>query len=74
MCVQRSRSPILEQIARENCDPYIREDIQVSTGRTMAVPLPRSSPLTSPPILPPEFVPPCHILPYAISVIILSRL
>ncbi len=40
----------------------------------MAVPLPRGSPLTRPPILPPEFVPPCRISPYAISVIILGRL
>ncbi len=53
---------------------YIRGDIQVSTGRTTAVPLPRSSPLTRPPILPPEYVPPCRIPPYARSVIILGSL
>ncbi len=53
---------------------YIRGDIQISTGRTMAVPLPRSSPLTRPPLLPPEYVPPCRIPPYARSVIILGSL
>ncbi len=57
-----------------SCDRYIRGDIQVSTGRTMAVPLSRSSPLTCPSILPPEFVPPSRISPYAISVTILGRL
>ncbi len=51
-----------------------RGDIQISTGRTMAVPLPRSSPLVRPPILPPEIVPACRIPPYGISVIILGRL
>ncbi len=40
----------------------------------LAVPLPRSSPLTRHPILPPIFVPPCRIPPYAIGVIILGRL
>ncbi len=64
----------MEQVARGNCDRYIRGDIQISTGRTMAVPLPRSSPLIRPPILPPIFVPPCHIQPYVIDVIILGRL
>ncbi len=54
----RSSSPLLEQIERGNCERFIRGDIQVSTGWTMALPLPRSSPLTRPPILPPEFVPP----------------
>ncbi len=52
----------------------VRGDIQISTGRTMAVPLPRSPPLTRLPIFPPEFVPPSRIPPYAISVIILGRL
>ncbi len=74
ICVQRSSSTVLEQTARGNCDRYIRGDIQVSTGRTMAVPLPRSSPLTRPLYSPPEFVPPCRIPPYAIGVIILGRL
>ncbi len=60
--------------ARGYCDRYIRGDIKISTGRTMAVPLPRSSPLTRPPILPPIFVPPCQIRPYVIGVIILGRL
>ncbi len=49
-------------------------DIQISTGRTMAVPLPRSSPVTRPPILPPIFVPPCYIQPYVIDVVIVDRL
>ncbi len=40
----------------------------------MAVPLPRSSPLTRPPIPPPKFVTPCCIHPYAITIIILVRL
>ncbi len=61
-------------LAIGSCDRYIRGDIQVSTGRTMAVPHPRNSPLTCPSILPPEFVPPCRISPYAISVTILGRL
>ncbi len=69
-----SFSPILEQAATGYCDRYIRGDIQISTGRTMAVPLPRSCPLTRPPILPPIFVPPCHIQPNVIDVIILGRL
>ncbi len=56
------------------CDLYIRGDIQISTERTMAVPLPRRFPLTRPPILPPIFIAPCHIQPYAIGVIILGRL
>ncbi len=73
-CVQRPSSPILEQAASGYCDRYIRGDIQISTGRTTAVPLPRSYPLTRPPILPPIFVPPCRIPPYAIDVIILGRL
>ncbi len=64
----------MEQAARGYCDRYIRGDIQISTGRTMAVPLPRSSPLTRPPILPLIFVPPCHIQPYVTDVIILDRL
>ncbi len=72
--VQRSSSPALEQNARGNCDRYIHGDIQVSTGRTMAVPLPGSSPLARPLILPPEFVSPCRIPLYSISVIILGRL
>ncbi len=60
---------------RGYCDRYIRGGIQISTGRTMTVPLPRSSPLIRPQILPhPEFVPPCRIPPYAISVIIIGRL
>ncbi len=52
----------------------IRGDIQISSECTMAVPLPRGSPLTRPPILPPKFGPSCRIPPYAISVIILDRL
>ncbi len=64
---------MLEQAARGYCDRYIRGDIQISTGRTMAVSLPTSSPLTRPPILPPIFVPPCHIQPYVIDVIMLGR-
>ncbi len=72
--VQRSSSPVLEQAARGYCERYIRGDIQISTGRTMAVPLPRDSPLTLTPILPPEFVPPYRIPPYAIRVISLGRL
>ncbi len=67
-------SPILEQAARGYCDRYIRGDVQISTGRTMAVPLPRSSPLTRPPKPPPLKVPPGHIQPSAIGVIILGRL
>ncbi len=66
-----ANSPILEQADRGYCDRYIRGDIHISTGRTMAVPLPRSSPLTRLPILPPIFV---RIPPYAIGVIILGRL
>ncbi len=46
-----------------NCERFVRGDIQVSTGCTMAVPLPRSSSLTRSPILPPEFVPSCRIPP-----------
>ncbi len=65
---------MLERAARGYCDRYIRGDIQISTGRTMAVPLPGSSPLTRPPILSPIFVPPFRIPPYAIGVIILGRL
>ncbi len=60
-CVQRSSGPVLEQAARGDCERSIRGDIQVATGCTVAVPLPRSSPLTHPPILPPEFIPPCRI-------------
>ncbi len=70
----RPSSPILEQATRGYRDRYIRGDIQISTGRTMAAPLTRSSPLTRPPILPPIFVPPCYIQPYVIDVIILGRL
>ncbi len=62
-CVQRSSSPILEKTARGDCERFIHGDIQVSTGCMMAVPLPRSSPLTRPPLLPPEFFPPCRNLP-----------
>ncbi len=46
--------------------PYwnrLAEDIQVATGCTVAVPLPRSSPLIRPPIIPPEFVPICRFPP-----------
>ncbi len=46
--------------------PYgnrLPEDIQVSTGCTVAVPLPRSSPLIRPPIIPCEVVPPCRSPP-----------
>ncbi len=64
---------MLEQDAKGNCDRYIRGDIQISTGHTMAVPLPRSSCLTRPTIHPPVFVPPCRIPAYAIRVIILGR-
>ncbi len=42
---------------------FIRGDIQVAVGCTVAVPLPRSSPLTRPPIPAPELVPPCRIRP-----------
>ncbi len=70
-----SRSPLTAITeASLYCDRYIRGDIQISTGRTMTVPLPRGSPLTLPPILPPIFVPPCHIQPYVIDVIIFGRL
>ncbi len=62
---------IFRSTGRGYCDRYIRGDIQISTGRTV---VPRSSPLTRPPILPPIFVPPCHIQPYVIDVIILGRL
>ncbi len=55
--------PVVEQIARGNCDLNIREDFCVSSCQTMAVPLPRSSPLTRPSTLPPEFVPPCRVPP-----------
>ncbi len=71
---QRLSSPVLKPAARGYCDCYIRGDTQISTGRKMAVSLPRSSPQTRPPILPPIFVPPCRIPPYAIGVIILGRL
>ncbi len=54
----------LEQIAREDCECFIRGDIQVASGCTMAVPLPRNHPLTRPPISPPELVPPCRIPPF----------
>ncbi len=37
---------------------FIRGDIQVATGCTMAVPLPRSPPLTRQPTSPPKLVPP----------------
>ncbi len=50
ICVQRSSSPVLEQVARGYCDRYTRGGIKISTGRTTAVPLPRSSSLTRPPI------------------------
>ncbi len=60
-CVQRPSGPVLEQAARGYCGRYIHGDIQVATGCTVAVSLPRSSHLTLPPILLPEFVPPCRI-------------
>ncbi len=61
-------SPVLEQTAIGDCERFIREDIQVATGCTVAVPLPRSSPLTRPPILPPDFVPPlCYYCNYSWS-------
>ncbi len=63
MWFQRSSLSVLEQTVRENCKRFVRGDIRVSTGRAMVVPLPRSSPLTRPPIIPPEFVPPCRIPP-----------
>ncbi len=69
----RCSSPILEPAARGYCYRYIRGDIQLSMGRTMAVPFPRSSPLTRPPTRPPIFVPPYHIQPYVIGVIIFGR-
>ncbi len=53
----------LEQDARGDCERFIRGGIQVVTGCTVAVPLPRSSPLTRPTILPPELVPSCRIPP-----------
>ncbi len=56
-------SPVLEQTNRGNCDRHIRGDIQVSAGRKMVVPLPRSSPVTRPQILRSEFFPPCRIPP-----------
>ncbi len=72
--IYRTIKIVLGQPARVYCYRYIRGDLQISIGRTMAVPFHRSSPLTRPRILPPEFVPPCRIPPYAISVIILCRL
>ncbi len=54
---------VLEQPPIGDCERFIGGDIQVATERTVAVPLPRSSPLIHPPILPPELVPP---LPNAI--------
>ncbi len=62
---------VLEQPARGDYERFIRGDIQVATGDTMAVPLPRSPHLTRRPISPPELVPP---LPNAIFVINLGRL
>ncbi len=56
-------SSLLDQAAREDCERFIRVDIQVSTGYPVAVPLPRSSPLIRHPIFPPKFVPPCRIPP-----------
>ncbi len=55
------RGPVLEQVTGADCERAIRGDIQVATECTVAVPLPRSSPLTHPPIFHPEFVPPCRI-------------
>ncbi len=58
---------------RGDRDRFIREDIQVATGCTVAVPLPKSSPLTRPRYSLPNL---SHIVvsrPYAIIVIILGR-
>ncbi len=38
----------LDQIARGECECFIPGDIQVAVGCTMAVPFPRSPPLTRP--------------------------
>ncbi len=54
---------VLEQTASKDGERFIRGDIQVATECTVAVRLPRSSPLTRPRIFPPDFVPPCCILP-----------
>ncbi len=54
----------LEQIAREDCECFIRGDTHIASGCTMAVRLPKSPPLTCPPTSPPELVPPCRIPPF----------
>ncbi len=53
----------LEQIASGDCERFGRGDIHVATECTVAVPLPKSPPLTRPPATPPELVPPCRIPP-----------
>ncbi len=73
-CVQRSSGLVLEQAARGDCERSIHADIQVTTGRTVAVPLPKGSPLTCPPILPPELVNRITSHPYVITVIKLIKL
>ncbi len=75
MCTHVEINPGVAKITRGDCERFIRGDIQVATGRTMAVPLPRSSPLTRPPISSQEFAPPCrNSPPYAITVINLGCL
>ncbi len=71
---RRSSDPVLKQTTRGDCERFIRGSIQAATGCMVAVPLPRSFPLTRPRHSLPNLF---HLVvshPNAISVIILGRL